>query len=88
MPIPTPGAANVIPNNPPTLNVISNKFVHLGQTVQFTATATDPDSWYQTLAFSLTNSPAGATIDPANGAFSLGGDKYYRARHQFRHRRS
>jgi hypothetical protein len=69
MPIPTPGAANVIPNNPPTLNVISNQSVYLGQTVQFTATATDPDSWYQTLAFSLTNSPAGATINPTNGMF-------------------
>ncbi len=70
MPTTTPGAANVIPNNPPSLNAISNRFVHLGQTVQFTATATDTDSWYQTLAFSLTNSPAGAGIDPATGAFT------------------
>ena len=70
MPITTPGAANVIPNNAPTLNVISNKYVHLGQTVQFTATATDADSWYQTLTFSLTNSPAGAAIDPATGIFT------------------
>ena len=69
MPITTPGAANVIPNNAPMLNVISNKYVHLGQTVQFTATATDPDSWYQTLAFSLTNSPGGASVDPATGVF-------------------
>jgi hypothetical protein len=69
MPIPTPDAANVIPNNPPTLTVISNKYVHLGQTVQFTATATDTDSWYQTLTFSLTNSPAGAIINPTNGTF-------------------
>jgi hypothetical protein len=70
MPITTPGAANVIPNNPPTLAAISNRFVHLGQTVQFTATATDTDSWYQTLTFSLTNSPAGAAINAGNGAFT------------------
>jgi hypothetical protein len=70
MPFPTPGAANVIPNNAPVLAVITNRFVHLGQTVQFTATATDLDSWYQTLAFSLTNSPATANIDPATGVFT------------------
>jgi hypothetical protein len=70
MPVTTPGAANVIPNNPPTLNVISNRFVHLGQTLQFTATAADADSWYQTLTFSLTNSPAGATINSTNGTFT------------------
>jgi hypothetical protein len=70
MPIPTPGEANVIPNNPPTLNVISNRFVHLGQTLQLTAVATDPDSWYQMLTFSLTNSPAGAAINPQSGFFS------------------
>lgn len=70
MPTPTPGAANVIPNNPPVLNAISNRFAHLGQTVQLTAVATDPDSWYQTFAFSVTNSPAGAVIDPFTGAFA------------------
>jgi Lamin Tail Domain/CotH kinase protein/Chitobiase/beta-hexosaminidase C-terminal domain len=69
MPIPTPGAANVIPNHAPSLAAIGNKFIHLGQTVQFTATATDTDSWYQTLTFSLTNSPAAAAINSANGAF-------------------
>jgi hypothetical protein len=70
MPTPTPGAANVIPNNPPVLNAISNRFVYLGQALQLTATATDPESWYQTLTFSLTNSPAGAAINPLTGAFS------------------
>jgi hypothetical protein len=70
MPTPTPGAANVIPNNPPVLNAISNRFVHLGQTLQLTAVATDPDSWYQTLTFSLTNSPGGAAINPLTGEFS------------------
>jgi hypothetical protein len=70
MPTPTPGAANAIPNNPPVLNVISNRFLYLGQTLRLTAVATDPDSWYQTLTFSLTNSPAGAAIDPLTGALS------------------
>jgi hypothetical protein len=42
----------------------------LGQTVLLTAAASDPDSWYQTLRFSLTNSPAAAAINPATGAFS------------------
>jgi hypothetical protein len=70
MPITTPGAANVIPNHAPALNVISNRYVYLGQTLQFTATATDADSWYQTLTFSLTSSPAGAAIDPATAVFT------------------
>jgi hypothetical protein len=70
MPTPTPGAANAIPNNPPALNVISNRFAHLGQTLQLIAVASDPDIWYQTLTFSLTNSPAGAAIDPLTGALS------------------
>jgi Lamin Tail Domain/CotH kinase protein/Chitobiase/beta-hexosaminidase C-terminal domain/Concanavalin A-like lectin/glucanases superfamily/Immunoglobulin I-set domain len=70
MPITTPGAANVIPNNAPSLNVITNRFVHLGQTLQLTVIATDADSWYQTLAFSLTNSPAGAAINAASGTFT------------------
>ena len=40
-----------------------------GDTLTFTATATDPDAG-QKLAFSLVGAPAGATIDPATGAFS------------------
>jgi hypothetical protein len=56
-------------NTAPVLGVISNKSVYAGQTVQFTATATDAQSAYQTLTFSLTNGPAGATIDSASGDF-------------------
>jgi len=70
MPTVTPGAPNVIPNNAPALTVTTNRIVHLGQTIQFTATATDPDLWYQTLAFGLSNAPAGASINAANGAFT------------------
>ena len=69
MPTPTPDAANVIPNNPPVLNAISNRFVYLGQALQLTAVATDLDNWYQMLTFTLTNSPAGAAINPLTGAF-------------------
>jgi len=67
MPLTTPGAPNLIPNNAPSLAVISNRFVHLGQTIQFIAAVTDADSWYQTLAFSLTNSPVAAAIGTTGG---------------------
>jgi hypothetical protein len=69
MPITTPGAANVIPNHAPTLAAISDKYVYFGQTLQLTATATDADSWYQTLAFSLDSAPTGASIT-TNGLFT------------------
>ena len=69
MPITTPGAANVIPNHAPTLAAISDKYVYFGQTLQLTATATDADSWYQTLAFNLDSAPTGASIT-TNGLFT------------------
>ena len=56
-------------NTAPVLGAISNQNVYAGQTVQFTATATDAQSPYQTLTFSLTNAPSGASIDPSSGAF-------------------
>jgi hypothetical protein len=37
--------------------------------VQFTASASDADSAWQTLTFSLSNAPAGASINPVSGAF-------------------
>jgi len=70
MPSPTPGQPNVIPNTAPVLGPINNYSVHLGQRVVFTATATDAESAVQTLAFSLVGAPAGASIDPASGAFA------------------
>jgi hypothetical protein len=70
MPTPTPGAANIIPNTAPVLTTISNRFVHLGQTVAFIATATDAESEFQTLSFSLDpGAPVGASISTA-GAFA------------------
>jgi hypothetical protein len=70
MPTPTPQTYNIIPNTAPVLGAISDKSVHVGQAVQFTATATDAESAYQTLTYSLSNAPAGAGINPASGVFS------------------
>lgn len=69
MPTATPQTNNIIPNTAPVVGAISDKFVHVGQTVQFTAIATDAQSEWQTLTFSLTNSPTGASIHPTSGAF-------------------
>src|SRR5262249_21036580 len=41
-----------------------------GTTLTFTATSTDADLPPNTPTFSLLNAPAGATIDPATGAFN------------------
>lgn len=70
MPSPTPQTNNVIPNTAPSLTAISDKYVHLGQTVSFIATATDAESAYQSLSFSVSNAPAGASINPLSGAFT------------------
>jgi hypothetical protein len=71
MPTPTPRAANVLPNTPPTLATITDKEITLGQTLTFTASATDPDLPAQTLTFSLgAGAPAGATITPGTGQFN------------------
>ena len=58
-------------NTAPVLAPIGNKAVAAGTTLLFTATATDTDIPANTLTFSLgPGAPAGATIDPATGAFS------------------
>ena len=56
------------PANTP-VSVRSAKSGAPGSAITFTATATDPDAG-QTLTFSLTGAPAGATIDSSTGAFS------------------
>jgi hypothetical protein len=53
----------------PTLNPIGNYTVNPGQTVTFTATATDNDPT-RILTFSLVTPPAGATIGSASGLFN------------------
>lgn len=71
MPTPTPRAANVLPNTPPTLDPISDKDLILGQTLSFTATAHDPNVPAQTLTFSLgSGAPPTASINPLSGLFS------------------
>jgi len=65
LPAATPRQANTCPpsNTAPVLAPIGNKFVHEGQTVTFTATATDSDLPAQILTYSLdAGAPAGAGI--------------------------
>ncbi|TVR48813.1 MAG: tandem-95 repeat protein, partial [Puniceicoccaceae bacterium] len=58
-------------NHPPVLDPLPDRLIVLGQTLAFTARATDSDLPKNTLAFSLgTDAPAGAAIDPATGAFN------------------
>jgi uncharacterized protein (UPF0179 family) len=57
-------------NQAPTLLPIADRSVNEGSPVALTATATDPDRPANLLTFTLTEAPAGATIDPASGAFS------------------
>jgi hypothetical protein len=70
MPTPTPRAANIIPNTAPVLAAISNRVVTLGQILAVTAIGSDSDAPGQTLAYSLTVKPVGATIGAASGIIS------------------
>jgi hypothetical protein len=56
-------------NRPPTMIPVSAKTVAQGDTLSFTATATDLDLPNDTLKFSSSNLPAGAKINAATGAF-------------------
>ncbi len=56
-------------NTPPTLDPIANQTVNVGQTVAFTASATDTNQPPQTLTFALLTGPANATLDANSGAF-------------------
>src|SRR5205823_685820 len=57
-------------NFPPVVGPLTNRTVNPGQTISFTATATDPDIPANTLSFSLVNPPTGATIISGSGAFN------------------
>jgi len=74
MPAFTPKAANVGcggGNTPPVLNPIGNKALYIGQTLTFTATASDSDLPAQSLTFSLDpGAPAGAAIGAGSGVFT------------------
>ncbi|MCB0872454.1 MAG: putative Ig domain-containing protein, partial [Thermoleophilia bacterium] len=54
----------------PTLQPIPAVTVDEGDTLAFTAVASDADVPAQTLTFSLIGAPAGASIDPVTGAFT------------------
>jgi len=71
MTIPTPRAANVVPNTAPGLDPIPDREVTIGQTLTFSASASDADVPAQTLMFSLGAEAApGASIGPSSGVFS------------------
>jgi uncharacterized protein (UPF0179 family) len=57
-------------NQPPVLNFIGSKTVSEGTLLQFTVTASDPDIPAQTLTFSASNLPPGATFNPSTHVFS------------------
>jgi hypothetical protein len=57
-------------NSAPTLDPVQGYTVVAGQTVSFTAAATDPDLPAQTLIFALEGAPTGASIDASTGSFT------------------
>lgn len=59
-------------NQAPVLGTIGPQFVNVGGTLQFTATAIDPDAPANGITFSLdVGGPSGATIQPTSGVFTL-----------------
>lgn len=67
MPTPTPRAANLVPNTPPLLAAISNRFLTLGQTLSLTVSATDTDVPPQSISYSFAGAPSGAQISSLGG---------------------
>jgi len=60
----------VASNTSPVLAAISNQTVNVGQTVSFTASATDTNQPPPMLAFNLLSAPTNATINSATGFFT------------------
>ncbi|MEM7030210.1 MAG: putative Ig domain-containing protein, partial [Chloroflexota bacterium] len=56
-------------NVAPVLDTIPDQIVTTGDDVSFTATASDSDIPAQSLTYSLSNAPAGATINAVSGLF-------------------
>jgi len=73
MPTPTPRGPNVVPggqHRPRSSEPSARQSVHQGQTLSFTASATDADLAPETLTFSLDpGAPTGATINRSSGLF-------------------
>jgi acyl-CoA thioesterase-1 len=61
----------LVSNTPPVLAAITDRTVNVGQTVAFTASATDTDSPPQTLTFALLAGATNATFNSNSGAFSF-----------------
>jgi len=61
----------VLSNTPPVLAAISNRTVNVGQTVAFTASATDTNQPPPTLTFALPAGATNATLNTNSGAFSF-----------------
>ncbi len=59
-----------VSNTPPVLAAIGSQTVNVGQTVSFTASATDTDQPPQILTFSLLSGSASATLNANSGAFA------------------
>jgi hypothetical protein len=60
-----------VPNTPPNLAPIPNKALIVGQTLSFTASATDADQPPQTLTYSLApGAPGAASLNPTTGQFT------------------
>jgi hypothetical protein len=69
--VPTARTNNSWINSAPVLAPLSNHVLTLGQTLNFTASATDADSPPQVLVFSLAmGAPSAAAVNPASGLFS------------------
>jgi lysophospholipase L1-like esterase/fibronectin type 3 domain-containing protein len=58
-------------NTPPVLAAIGDTTVNVGQTVEFTASATDTEQLSQALSYTLLAGPANATLDPGIGTFAF-----------------
>ena len=57
-------------NDPPVLNSIGNKNIAELANLTFSATGSDPEAPPQTLTFSLTSAPGGASIGSSSGIFN------------------
>lgn len=70
---PTPGSTNALPmiqtNYPPIITVASEYYVSPGGLLKFIIQAVDIDIPQQFITFSISNAPAGASINPDTGEF-------------------
>jgi hypothetical protein len=64
------GEVPALMNHQPSVSPVFDVFLHAGQTLKITNSATDVDLPAQTLAFSLPNPPAGAAIAPDVGVLT------------------